>query len=132
MHERGLPAAHRRPGQGVGPAGQAAYSKRADRELDRYLAAARTRLAQEAADNPGSTTSKTALAALEASQSRWLAFRKAECEAVYDWWADGTIRGAMFEDCMQGVTEDRTEQVWRIWLSFEDDTPPLMPKPARR
>jgi uncharacterized protein len=111
---------------------QAEYTKRADRELDRYLAAARGRLTAEANDNPSSTASKTALAELDASQARWLAFRKSECEAVYDWWSEGTIRGAMFEDCMQDLTKRRTEQVWSTWLSFEDSTPPLMPKPTRR
>ena len=111
---------------------QEAYAGRADRELDRYLAAARRRLADEARDGPDAAAPTAALAALDASQARWLVFRKAECEAVYAWWSGGTIRGAMFEDCMEDVTKDRTEQVWRIWLSFEDETPPLMPKPARR
>lgn len=111
---------------------QAEYARRADRELARYLAAARRRLVGEASENADPQTSKTTLAALEASQKAWEGFRKAECEAVYVWWSEGTIRGAMYQDCMQSLTQSRTEQVWRTWLSFEDSTPPLMPKPADR
>jgi hypothetical protein len=33
---------------------------------------------------------------------------------------------------MEDLTKGRTEQVWSTWLSFQDDTPPLMPKPLRR
>jgi uncharacterized protein len=110
----------------------AEYAHRADKELDRYLEAARKRLRQDAEDSRDDTAAKKALAGLDASQTRWLAFRKAECDAVYDWWSEGTIRGAMFEGCMQDLTKRRTEQIWSTWLSFLDDTPPLMPKPVGR
>jgi uncharacterized protein len=108
---------------------QAEESRRADRELARYVAAARARLLSEAGD---SDNSAKALAGLDVSQKAWEAFRKAECDAVYDWWSDGTIRGAMYEDCVQAVTRSRTEQVWQSWLQFMDSTPPLMPRPAQK
>ncbi len=108
----------------------AEYAGRADRELARYQAAVRERLAAEAKDDPSNT--KTTLAAFEASQKAWEAFRKAECDAVYDWWSGGTIRGAMYEGCLRSETKARTEQIWRVWLSFEDSTPPLMPKPSEK
>ena len=110
----------------------AEYTRRADRELDRYLAAARKRLTEEAKHDLTAGTVNTALAALDEAQARWLTFRKAECEAVYDWWSGGTIRGAMFEGCMEGLTKARTEEVWGTWLTYEDGTLPLMPKPTRR
>jgi len=108
------------------------YAARADRELTRYLAVARRRIADASSENSNPSTSERTLAALEASQKTWEAFRKAECEAVFEWWREGTIRGAMFEGCMRSLTKARTEQVWETWLSFVDDTPPLMPKPAAR
>jgi uncharacterized protein YecT (DUF1311 family) len=104
----------------------AEYARRADRELTRYLAAARKRLADETAN---SKTSKDALTGLDASQKAWDAFRKTECDAVYTWWSEGTIRGSMYQSCMQSLSKSRTEQIWATWLSFEDSTPPLMPKP---
>ena len=110
----------------------AEYARRAERQLARYLAAARNRLLEEARDPVRPIPAKLALPALDAAQKRWLAFRKAECAAVYDWYSDGTIRGAEFEGCIEGMTDDRTEEVWSTWLTFDNDsTPPLMPKPTK-
>ena len=109
------------------------YSHRAQRQLARYLAAARKRLLEEARDPVRPMPAKLALTALDAAQKRWLAFRKAECEAVYDWYSDGTIRGVEFEGCMAGMTDDRTQEIWETWLTYDDDSiPPLMPKPVKR
>ena len=110
----------------------AEYAGRADRELTRYVAAARKRLMDEARENSNPQASRDALTGLDASQKTWEAFRKAECEAVYSWWSQGTIRGAMYQGCMQSLTKSRTQQVWETWLSFEDSTPPLMPKPVAK
>lgn len=111
---------------------EAEYAHRAERELARYLAAARKRLIGEASEDSDPQRSKTTLAAFNTSQKAWEAFRKYECNAVYDWWSEGTIRGAMYEGCMQSLTKSRTEQVWSTWLSFMDSTPPLLPKPGSR
>jgi uncharacterized protein len=111
---------------------EAEYAHRADKELSRYIAAARNRLLSEAGERPDPQTSTATLAAFDASQKAWEAFRKAECDAVYNWWSDGTIRGAMYQGCMQSLTKSRTEQILDTWLSFMDNTPPLLPKPAGR
>ena len=105
------------------------YTRRAKSELDRYLAAARKRLGAEIADETDPQATRDALAGLDASQTAWEAYQKAECEAVYNWWRGGTIRGVMYESCVQGLTKSRTQWIWSTWLSFEDSTPPLMPKP---
>ena len=110
----------------------AEYARRADRELARYLLAARKRIEDEAIDDPNQETSKTTLTAFDASQKAWELYRKAECDAIYDFWSEGTIRGAMYGGCMQSVTKARTEEIWGAWLSFEDNTPPLLPKPAEK
>ncbi len=108
----------------------AEYSRRADRQLARYVAAARRRLIDESKDESSRPTATKALAGLDASQAAWVAYRKAECGAVYDWWSQGTIRGAMYEGCWQSITLSRTKDVWATWLTFMDDTPALMPKPV--
>ncbi|GEM_PF-2033891 len=109
---------------------QAEYSRRADRELARYVAAARKRLTQEAQDEFSGEATKAALGEFDASQTAWEAFRKAECSAVYTWFSGGTIRGAMYENCWQVVTKSRARLVWSNWLQFMDSTPPLMPEPT--
>lgn len=106
------------------------YSRRADKELDRYVAAARKRIAAESTEEAGRVLTNETLPKFEAAQAAWLAFRKAECEAVYDYWSEGTIRGAMYEGCWQSLTKARTTQVWRTWLTYMDSTPPFMPKPT--
>lgn len=110
----------------------AAYAQRADRELDRYVAAARMRLLDEAKATPGSTASAEALSQFDKSQAAWVAYRKAECDAVYSWWSEGTIRGALYLDCWQGATKSRTGAILSTWLGFMDSTEPLMPPPAAK
>lgn len=105
------------------------YSRRAKSELDRYLAAARKRLRAEIADETDAQGTRDVLAGLDASQTAWEAYQKAECEAVYNRWRGGTIRVVMYESCLQALTKSRTQWIWSTWLSFEDKTPPLMPKP---
>jgi len=101
-----------------------------DEELSRYVAAARQRIADLTAKEGGLGATKDTLARFDASQAAWIDYRKAECEAVYDRWSDGTIRGAMYEGCWTSLTRTRTMEVWANWLTFMDDTPPLMPKPT--
>lgn len=110
----------------------AEYSRRADRELDRYVASARKRLIKDAQDEVFGQSAKAALTEFDASQLAWTTYRKAECSAVYTQWSDGTIRGAMYQACWQSVTQSRTMMVWSNWLQFMDSTPPLMPEPIDR
>jgi uncharacterized protein len=109
---------------------EAEYSHRADRELARYVAAARRRLTDEAKDDPSREAPKKALTEFDASQKAWVAYRKTECDADYDWWSESTIRGAMYETCWQTITKSRTEDIWSVWLGFMDSTPPILPKPV--
>lgn len=102
-------------------------SRRADRELDRYVAAARKRLIEEGQESP---EAKTALAGFDAAQAAWVTFRKAECDAIYDWWSGGTIRGLMFQGCWREATKSRTAAIWSRWLGYGDSTPPILPEPS--
>jgi len=49
---------------------------------------------------------------------------------LYDWWKGGTIRGAMTLGCRTRITEARTLEVWRNWLTYVDSTPPILPRPT--
>ena len=99
----------------------AADLARADAELNRYYAAAVTRLTKERAT--------TALAKLRASERAWIAYRDAECDAVYEWWGQGTIRGTMALGCRVRITKARTMVIWQNWLTYVDSTPPILPTP---
>lgn len=100
----------------------AADLARADAELNRYYATAVKRLQDE--------RQPTALAKLRKSERVWIAHRDAECDAVYEWWKEGTIRGAMALGCRIGITKARTMMIWRNWLTYADSTPPLLPRPV--
>lgn len=108
----------------------AEYARRADRELARYVAAARKRLLDEAKEASDPQAPKDALSQLDKSQAAWVVYRKAECNAVYSWWSEGTVRGAMYQGCWLEVTKSRAAAILSTWLQFMDSTPPLMPPPA--
>jgi uncharacterized protein YecT (DUF1311 family) len=90
----------------------------ADRALNRYLAEAR----RVVTDRP------TVLAALDRSQTAWLAFRDAECAAVYELYVEGSARGAIGGGCRLGFTRRRTHQLWRTYLQQQSHT--TLPEPA--
>ncbi|HLZ76236.1 lysozyme inhibitor LprI family protein [Phenylobacterium sp.] len=105
--------------------------QRADAELARYAAAARSRLKREAATAPpGDTSAAKALGGFQASERAWSAYRDAECGAVYDNWSAGTIRTVEDLACRIGLTRLRTHTVWENWLTYMDSTPPVLPEPA--
>ncbi len=94
---------------------------RADAELNRYYAAATKRLTEQ--------QDAAALAKLRAAERAWIAYRDAECDAVYESWGQGTIRGAMNLGCRIAHTKERTATIWRNWLTYADSTPPILPNP---
>ena len=100
----------------------AADLARADAELNRYYAAATARLVND--------RQTAAITQLRASERAWVAYRDAECDAIYKRWSDGTIRGAMALGCRTRVTRARTLAIWRNWLTYPDSTPPLLPRPV--
>jgi uncharacterized protein YecT (DUF1311 family) len=87
----------------------------------RYYEAARKRLSEE----NGSSAEK----GLAESEQLWLAYRRAECSAVFDNWSAGTIRGSMEILCEIDLTRLRTYALWKKWLTFADSTPPILPRP---
>lgn len=101
---------------------------RADDDLSRYVTAARRRLTEEAAETPAGG-GHDVLRGFEASQKAWSAYREAECSAVYAYWSGGTIRTAKDLACRIRLTRLQAHTVWQEWLTFADNTPPLLPEP---
>ena len=95
---------------------------RADAELNRYYGAVVKRLTNE--------RQPVALAKLRASERAWIQHRDAECDAVWEYWKGGTIRGTFSAECRLRLTRDRTMAIWSNWLTYVDSTPPLLPRPA--
>jgi uncharacterized protein YecT (DUF1311 family) len=108
-----------------------ARSDKADAVLARYVAAARKRLEEEIAGAPPDDASAAkALRGFDAAEHAWANYRDAECGAVYDYWSGGTIRGTEQLSCQIDLTRRHTHTVWRLWLTYMDSTPPLLPEPA--
>lgn len=66
---------------------------------------------------------------LEAAQQHWLAYRKTSCDAQYQIWRDGTIRSLIALSCQIEMTEQRTLHVWQNYLTFMDNSTPILPDP---
>jgi uncharacterized protein YecT (DUF1311 family) len=99
----------------------AADLAKADAELNRYYAAATRRLTGE--------QQLAALAKLRSSERAWIQHRDAECDAVWEFWKGGTIRGTFSGECRLRLTRERTMAIWSNWLTYVDSTPPFLPKP---
>jgi uncharacterized protein YecT (DUF1311 family) len=93
----------------------------ADAELNHYYRAAARRLRDE--KQPKAATG------LVRSEREWLAYRDAECAGVFEYWRGGTIRTSMEIGCRTRVTKLRTLTIWRNWLTYMDDTSPVLPRP---
>jgi uncharacterized protein YecT (DUF1311 family) len=87
--------------------------------LEKYLAKARQRYVSE----------KSVLYTLNLAQESWLKYRDAHCNAIYEQWSGGTIRGAMYGGCMLKLNKLRTHVIWEDYLTHMDSTPPLLPEP---
>ena len=95
-----------------------------EQTLAAYLGAARSRIRR----NAGSDVAAIA-EAFDASQTAWRTFRDTECNAVYQYWREGTIRGARLIQCRARLTKQRTWSIWAEWLTYPDSTPPDLPEP---
>jgi len=91
----------------------------AESDLNRYLAEARRLLAEES----------EAAAALDRAQASWLAYRDADCNAVFELYAQGTIRGPMGGGCKLIRTQRRIHDIWETYLRSTDAPLPEPKKP---
>lgn len=91
----------------------------ADARLNEYLAAAGKHI-----ESTGGASLN-----LKTAQEAWVRYRDAQCNDVYKLWEGGTARTAMGLQCRINLTQERTHDVWRAFLTFMDSTPPLKPEP---
>ncbi len=66
--------------------------------------------------------------AFAASQTAWHAYAKAECQAVYLLWEEGSIRNVQFVACQLHLTSDRT---WSLWSTYLRGMVTELPEPPR-
>jgi uncharacterized protein YecT (DUF1311 family) len=91
----------------------------AEKELAKYLEESRRRVAND----------PRTLAEFEKAQTAWVAFRDAHCGAIYQFWAQGSVRGAMAGYCLLKQTRRRTYDLRDAYLTYVDTTPPILPEP---
>ncbi|MDO8825661.1 lysozyme inhibitor LprI family protein [Methylophaga sp.] len=88
-------------------------------ELQHYLAEARARY----------KANEQIVESIEKAQQSWLVYRLDQCSSIYDIWSDGTIRSIMGLNCSIRMTQLRTHQIWHSYLTYMDNSPPLLPEP---
>ena len=93
--------------------------KAAQHEMSRYLDAV---YAQQADDTELVT-------AIQTAQQAWAAYAQAHCDSVFTQWRDGTIRGVMAISCQTQLTQERTHTLWENFLTFMDNSEPVLPEP---
>ena len=91
----------------------------ADAKLAQYISAAKEKYSSKMG----------VVEALDKSQEDWLVYRQSHCDAIYEMWSGGTIRGVMFGGCMLQLTKQRTHSIWSDYLTYMDSTPPMLPEP---
>ena len=91
----------------------------AEKELAKYLEESRRRVAND---------SRT-LAEFEKAQKARVAFRDAHWGAIYQYWAQGSVRGAIAGSCFLRLTRRRTHDLLDADLTYVDTTPPILPEP---
>ena len=69
------------------------------------------------------------LKSIEKSQVTWLNYRESHCNAVYDTWREGTIRNSMSIGCQIDLTQKRTKELWKYYLTYMDSSPAILPEP---
>lgn len=94
-----------------------------DKTMQRYYMQAITRIKQSGEENHAQ------VARIDQAQTAWKHYRDSECDAVYQTWRDGTIRGAMALSCKITLTQARIHTLWQNWIAPVDDSPPDLPEP---
>ena len=102
---------------------------RAERRLERVLAAAEARLERERSEawRPAAIEPPVDLAA---GQRLWLAYRQAHGGAIASRWRGASLRPVVTAECLLRLTRQRSHELWSAFLTFPDGTPPLLPDPT--
>jgi uncharacterized protein YecT (DUF1311 family) len=82
--------------------------EKADKELN---AAYKIVINSLSKSEPGSTQYRDTKNSLIAAQRLWISFRDKDCNAVFNYWRDGTIRTGLYLACKTDHTKLRTKQL---------------------
>jgi uncharacterized protein YecT (DUF1311 family) len=66
---------------------------------------------------------------LAQSQNSWEVYKANYCDAIYENWIEGSIRGAKYNICLKTLSTIRTRVIWQDFLTYPDGTPPVLPEP---
>lgn len=69
--------------------------------------------------------------AIKQAQNAWENYSTFHCESVYTQWRDGSIRGIMAISCQTELTKQRTHDVWNNFLTYMDNSTPVLPEPPK-
>ena len=69
--------------------------------------------------------------AITAGQESWDNYQNKHCGAIYTQWQDGSIRDVVTFGCKTKLAKQRTHELWESFLTYMDDTPPVLPEPAK-
>lgn len=101
------------------------------RRMEDYLAAARRKASADDEASAGNPQASSERAYLDNAQIAWAAYAAITCDGVHDRWRGGTIRTVMYLGCNIRMTHERTQAIWRDFLTYADSTPPILPEPRR-
>jgi len=91
-----------------------------------------TRQARYLAAALGSADNDSALGKMiRESDAAFNLYRDRACNAVYEQWKEGSIRNAMTLRCSIRLTDQRTHNIWRNWLTYQDSSAPILPEPRQ-
>lgn len=93
--------------------------KHAEKQMQRYLDKSRERYRDD----------KVVLKSIDGAQQAWAEYADAQCSSVYLVWRDGSVRTDMTIWCKINLTQERTHVLWSQYLTYMDNTPPLLPEP---
>ncbi|ABM18410.1 lysozyme inhibitor LprI family protein [Marinobacter nauticus] len=69
--------------------------------------------------------------AIQNSQSLWEQYANAHCDAVYERWSGGSVRFFEYYRCHKELILERTRVIWKEFLTYPDNTPPILPDPTK-
>lgn len=74
---------------------------------------------------------KVLVDAIKNAQIAWVSYSNFHCESIHKQWRDGSISGIMTISCLKELTKQRTHDIWYNFLTYMDNSTPILPEPAK-
>lgn len=59
----------------------------------------------------------------------WKKYADAQCDSIYEKWGGGSVRFYEYYRCQKELAQERTYVIWDSYLTYVDNTPPILPDP---